>query len=141
MPMGPASSLDELYPAGPAPPPDATERRGGPRHSVIVSRAFLAWWAGPRPRSEDARLLDIGPGGALVEVDSFPPRLPLLLGLRDAPPGAAQFATVVRSGRGRRHAHRLHLAFEGPCPEDLIRWAVHGLPARRPWAAGPGASL
>jgi hypothetical protein len=119
-------------PFAPRPTPrgtDPTDRRNHPRRSALEHRAWLGWTAEREFRTADARLLDIGPAGALVETDApLHVDQEVLLALANGPPDGGVMAAVVRLMRGRRHRHRVHLAFTEPCPDALLGGAIEGLP-------------
>ena len=49
---------------------DPADRRHDPRRTALEHRAWLGWTEDCIFRTVDARLLDIGPAGALVETDA-----------------------------------------------------------------------
>ena len=108
---------------------DPADRREYPRRTAMEHRAWLGWTHERVFRTAAARLLDIGPAGALVETDA---RLrvdqEILLALTYGVPDGGVMAAVVRLTRGRRHRHRVHLAFTEPCPDTLLGGAIEGLP-------------
>jgi hypothetical protein len=129
-------------PAGRAPSrtagsPAPQDRRASPRHLALESRAWLGWGSAEDVRPVAAHLLDISRGGAALEAEALPPAgEPLWLCL-DA--GGAKLrvrARVVGIGPGPR-GHQVRLAFDEPCPEDLLRLAVCG---RRSHRGGPLSS-
>jgi len=116
--------------AGSCPGPsafDPDDPRSGPRCTCLEHRAWVAWWRGAEFRTADARLLDVGTGGASLEADVRPDDGRLLLALQGGPPDSSVWARVVRVGRGRLRSYRLHLVFVEPCPEGLLRGAIEGL--------------
>ena len=119
-------------PVAPRPTPrgdDPSERRHDPRRTALEHRAWLGWTENCIFRTVDARLLDIGPAGALVETDApLHVDQEILLALTYGVPDGGVMAAVVRLTRGRRHRHRVHLAFTAPCPASLLRGAIEGLP-------------
>ncbi len=124
-----------IRPAGPSatrPTPqgaDPADRRHDPRRTALEHRAWLGWTEECIFRTVDARLLDIGPAGALVETDaSLRVDQRMLLALTNGPPDGDVECSVVRITRGRRLRHRVHLAFPEPCPDSLLGGAIEGLP-------------
>ncbi|MEJ7636800.1 MAG: PilZ domain-containing protein [Singulisphaera sp.] len=108
---------------------DPADRRNDPRRTALEHRAWLGWTQERVFRTAAARLLDIGPAGALVETDA-PLHVDeeILLALTNGLPDGGVMAAVVRITRGRRHRHRVHLAFTEPCPDSLLGGAIEGLP-------------
>ena len=108
---------------------DPADRRNEPRRTSLEHRAWLGWTQERVFRTADARLLDIGLAGALVETNA-PVHLDqeILLALTKGLPDGGVEAAVVRITRGRRLRHRVHLAFTEPCPDSLLRGAIEGLP-------------
>ncbi len=108
---------------------DPSERRHDRRRTALEHRAWLGWTEECIFRTVDARLLDIGPAGALVETDaSLRVDQRMLLALTNGPPDGDVECSVVRITRGRRLRHRVHLAFTEPCPASLLAGAIEGLP-------------
>lgn len=56
------------------PPPGTQERRSVFRYSVVQDNAWLGWWEGQAFQSTAAKIIDISLRGALLTVDSFPPK-------------------------------------------------------------------
>src|SRR4051812_29435522 len=79
---------------------DPADRRHDPRRTVLEHRAWLGWTQECIFRTVDARLLDIGSAGALVETDA-PLRVDqrMLLALVNGHPDGGVEATVVRITR------------------------------------------
>ena len=103
-------------------------RRANYRHIPAECRAWIAWKMDGGLNRVPARLLDIGRGGAAVELDAEIPRdQPLLFGLDEslATHGFLE-ATVVRIVRTGSNCQRLHLAFAATCPDALLKEAVFG---------------
>ena len=108
---------------------DPADRRNDPRRTVLEHRAWIGWTQECLFRTAEARLLDIGTAGALVETDaSLHVDQEMLLALKYGLPDGGVMADVVRITRGRRHRHRVHLAFTEPCPDSLLGGAIQGVP-------------
>jgi hypothetical protein len=111
---------------------DPADRRSEPRHTSLEYRAWLGWMEQLVYRTADARLLDIGRAGALVETSALlSVDQAVLLALVEGHPDGGVHAAVRRVTTGRRHRHRVHLAFTEPCPGALLEGAIEGLPRPR----------
>jgi hypothetical protein len=55
-------------------PSDAAERRSVCRYSVVLDSSWLGWWVGEAFQSTPAKIIDISLRGALLNVDTFPPK-------------------------------------------------------------------
>src|SRR6516165_5931535 len=64
------SSYKEL----PIPPPGTQERRSVCRYAVVQDSAWIGWWEGQAFQSTTAKIVDISLRGALLNVESFPPK-------------------------------------------------------------------
>ncbi|HEY2156160.1 MAG TPA: hypothetical protein VGH33_11055 [Isosphaeraceae bacterium] len=100
------------------------DRRSCPRVAARANSARLGWDAAGRGAEIDARIVDISRSGALVEAE----------GWRDGPPSAwVRIVGPARTGRvpvgvvRRAAGGRVAVAFEGPCPTELLLSATLGL--------------
>jgi hypothetical protein len=115
--------------------PRAWSDRSSPRYTSLEFRAWIAWWKNDSELATGSvRLMDIGPGGAMVEA---PERRPIgeyvLLTLEGLSPyDAGVEAIVVQTRPVSRGNHRLHLAFTEPCPESLLHAAIEGIRPKSP---------
>jgi hypothetical protein len=74
------------------------ERRRSPRYPASDAPAQVGWWDGPEFLSQPARLIDVGAGGAQVEVESVPLRgQPIWVCMAGGSPGGWVEAGVVGS--------------------------------------------
>lgn len=103
------------------------ERRSEYRHTTLMEPSVrIAWVEGRRRRVDLALLINLSRGGAAVRVAALPAASLVELQWAAGPAGcriAARPLGAVQLGDG---SYRLRLAFEVPCPEVLIRWALYG---------------
>jgi hypothetical protein len=93
------------------------DRRRWPRSLTAENLAAVQWWQGHLVRQTHARLVNVGPGGALLEADHRPPvNQAVWLRLREPQASGWVEARVVRwDGPGR-----VGVAFTDLSPPDLI---------------------
>ena len=101
-----------------------SERRSAPRVPAVANRARFAWDEGGRPGVTRSRILDISRSGALLEAGGRP-TMPGRVWLRLLGPAKSDWiaASVIRGvGDGG-----VAVAFDGPCPDDLLLSATLGV--------------
>jgi hypothetical protein len=69
-----SSSRRSKTPSISAPPAGTRERRTVCRYTVVLDKAWLGWWEGQTFQSTPAKIIDISLRGALLIVESFPPK-------------------------------------------------------------------
>jgi hypothetical protein len=105
---------------------DTSDRRASPRFTALDHRGWLGQWSDQGFAVFEVRVLDIGKGGAAIEMDERPiGDRPVLLGLETLREACCLEAAVVRIRRGRRSRYRVHLAFAEPCNEEFFAAVIH----------------
>jgi hypothetical protein len=110
------------------------ERRQSPRFPAVEQRAWLGWWATSRRfTTVAARLVDISQGGAKLVLAGPPCAVQQIVWLCLGIPGPTECvqAKLLSVTPTSRRESVIRLAFGTPCPHNLYRVAVAGLPARR----------
>jgi hypothetical protein len=103
------------------------ESRTAPRFRARWHEACLGWWDGTCYVGGSSRLVDIGPGGALLH-SSLSPAVGTVVhfcldGMEDVKWICATVTSVVKS---REDRHEIHLRFHCTCPHQLLVTAVRG---------------
>jgi hypothetical protein len=118
-----------------SPPFVGEERRAAVRYPARpgCEAIRLSWRYGDGIEGECAgRIMDLGFGGALLEVESLPPACAgLWLRVRDEQGSDWVEVTGVEARRHGSGPHVLRVAFAVSCPYSLFRWVVWG-PHRDP---------
>jgi len=97
------------------------ERRGAGRGAAVENQASLTVGRGERVRRDNARIKNIGPKGALIQVpEELPLHEPLWLRLERPVKTDWIEATPVRFGQ----RHDVGIMFREPCRDDLLLAAV-----------------
>lgn len=111
-----------------SPPPGAGERRSVCRYSVVQEDAWLGWWEGQESRTTAAKIVDISLRGALLTVESFPPKgVPVWF----CPPGVSSpdewIEVNLVSTRKRLFGPReVRVAFRKVFPYEIFKSVVYG---------------
>jgi hypothetical protein len=100
------------------------DRRRSRRLKAVPNRCVLEWWAGADDRQMEARLLDISPEGAALEVDDSPPvGCDVWFHIISPAESSWVHAKVIRlNGSGR-----LTVLFDTRCPDDVMLLATLGI--------------
>jgi PilZ domain len=112
--------------------PPASERRGTPRHQVECL-AWVGWKSWRRFTMNDALIVNLSRGGALIFLDEPPPRYrPVWVFLET--PGQqtivkAQVCAIQTTAQGQCS---IRIVFDEPCPYAFFEAAVCGLTATNP---------
>ena len=107
------------------------DRRYLPRYLPAVRRARVGWWEEGVVRAVAARIVDIGIGGAAVELAKLPPpgqHVSLRLRSRRLPTGSIG-AEVIHVAARPAGTFLVRLAFDMPCPPALFEAATLGFDA------------
>lgn len=110
-----------------------SDRRAELRYRLAMEQGQVGWWEGAEFVTVEARLLDIGTGGAAVRVRSLPPmdrRIYLRLEDRTITTESVS-AMIVHVAALRPRGFELRLAFDVPCPPALFQAATCGFKALR----------
>lgn len=110
-----------------------SDRRGELRYRLAMEQGQVGWWEGAEFVTADARLIDIGTGGAAVRVRSLPPmdrRIYLRLEDRTIVTESVS-AMIVHVAALRPKGFELRLAFDVSCPPALFQAATCGFKALR----------
>jgi hypothetical protein len=100
------------------------DRRASIRQQAIPNRARVEWLGGGELHESEARLVDIGRGGALLVTDGpLPLAHRVWIRIDEPAPTDAVAAIVVR----REASNRFGLSFPEPCPYDLHLAATLGI--------------
>ncbi|MFO0909168.1 MAG: hypothetical protein U0794_12600 [Isosphaeraceae bacterium] len=111
-----------------APPPGTQERRSVCRYSVVLDSAWLGWWEGQAFQNTPAKIIDISLRGAMLNVESFPPKdRPLWF----CPPGVSQQEEWIEvklvDMRKRLFGPReVRIAFRKVFPYEIFKNVVYG---------------
>jgi hypothetical protein len=98
------------------------ECRESPRYIPAESLAYVGWWGGGRFLVTRAVLVNLGPGGALVELDRSPPTSqPIWLCLSDPRPTFHVQARALEVSPAVEGLRRVRLSFHTPCPLEFFR--------------------
>lgn len=110
-----------------------SDRRAKLRYRLAMEQGQAGWWEGAEFVSVDARLLDIGSGGAAIRVRALPPMdRRIYLRLQDRTLGTESVsAMIVHVAALRPKGFELRLAFDVPCPPSLFQAATCGFKALR----------
>jgi hypothetical protein len=102
------------------------ERRTMPRHEAAQSQVWLGWWQAPQEfAAQQARLVNISRGGALVvSADPPPRRQAVWVGVGEYEPNDCVGALVLDVRPARRRECAVRLAFHAPCPHRFFEAAV-----------------
>ncbi len=110
------------------PPPGTTERRSVYRYSVVQENAWLGWWEGTAYRSTAAKIIDISLRGAMLTVESFPPKdQPVWF----CPPGVSTNdewieVKVIGSKKKLFGPREVRVAFRKVFPYEIFKAVVYG---------------
>ena len=110
------------------PPPGTQERRSVCRYSVVQENAWLGWWEGQAYQSTVAKIVDISLRGALLTVDSFPPKdQPIWF----CPPGLSsndEWIEVKMIGTKKKlfGPREVRIAFRKVFPYEVFKAVVYG---------------
>lgn len=111
-----------------APPPGTRERRSVCRYSVVQENAWLGWWEGQAFQSTAAKIVDISLRGALLVVESFPPKDKEVW---FCPPGITATdewidVKVIDSRKKLFGPREVRLAFRKVFPYEIFKAVVYG---------------
>jgi hypothetical protein len=110
------------------PPPGTQERRSVCRYSVVQKEAWIGWWEGQAFQNTGATIIDISLRGALLTVESFPPKdQPLWF----CPPGVAasdEWIEVKLIGVKKKlfGPREVRVAFRKVFPYEIFKAVVYG---------------
>lgn len=110
------------------PPAGAKERRSVCRYSVVLDSAWLGWWEGQAFQNTPAKIIDISLRGALVVVDSFPPKdQPVWF----CPPGVSSQdewieVKLVDAKKRLFGPREVRIAFRKVFPYEIFKNVVYG---------------
>ncbi|GAC1467876.1 MAG: hypothetical protein NVSMB9_09960 [Isosphaeraceae bacterium] len=110
------------------------ERRHVCRYSVVQDEAWLGWWEGQVFQSTPARIIDISLRGAMLTVETFPPKnLPLWF----CPPGVSDQdewieAQLVQMKKKIFGPREVRLSFRKIFPYEIFKAVVYGPDVYRP---------
>jgi hypothetical protein len=110
------------------PPPGAPERRRVCRYSVVQDAAWLGWWEGPTFQNTAAKIIDISLRGALLTVDTFPPKdKPVWI----CPPGVAANeewieVKVIEARKKLFGPREVRVSFRKAFPYEAFKAVVYG---------------
>jgi hypothetical protein len=108
--------------------PGSQDRRSVCRYSVIQENAWLGWWEGEAYQSTAARIIDISLRGALLTVETFPPKdRPLWF----CPPGITEedeWIEVKMVGTKKKlfGPREVRVAFRKVFPYEIFKAVVYG---------------
>jgi len=112
----------------PAPPPGTQERRSVCRYAVVQDNAWLGWWEGQEFQSTAAKIIDISLRGAMLTVDTFPPKDKTIW---FCPPGIATSdewveAKLVATKKKLFGPREVRLTFRKVFPYEIFKTVVYG---------------
>lgn len=116
------------YKESPVPPSGIQERRSVCRYAVVQDSAWIGWWEGQAFQSTTAKIVDISLRGALLTVESFPPKEQSLW---FCPPGAnanEEWIEVKLIGSRKRifGPREIRIAFRKVFPYEIFKAVVYG---------------
>jgi hypothetical protein len=111
-----------------SPPPGMKERRSVCRYSVVQDSSWIGWWDGPEFRSTASKIVDISLRGALLIVETFPPKDKSVF---FCPPGAAaneewMEVKLVASKKRLFGPREIRVAFRKVFPYEIFKAVVYG---------------
>jgi len=112
----------------PTPPPGTRERRSVCRYSVVQENSWLGWWEGQAYQSTSARIIDISLRGALLIVDSLPPKdQPVYF----CPPGVTPTdewieVKVIDARKKMFGPREVRITFRKVFPYEIFKAVVYG---------------
>ena len=112
----------------PAPPPGTKERRTVCRYSVVQENAWLGWWEGQAYQSTTARIIEISLRGALLIVDSRPPKdQPVYFCPPGVTPNDEWIEVKVIDARKKMFGPReVRITFRKVFPYEVFKAVVYG---------------
>ena len=112
----------------PAPPAGTSERRSVCRYSVVQGNAWLGWWEGQAYQSTAARIIDISLRGALLVVDSLPPKdQPVYFCPPGVTPNDEWIEVKVIAARKKMFGPReVRITFRKVFPYEIFKAVVYG---------------
>lgn len=111
------------------PPSGTGERRSVCRYSVVQENAWIGWWEGQTYQTAAAKIIDISLRGALLHVDTLPPKdLPIWF----CPPGITandEWIEVKTINLRKRlfGAREIRVAFRKVFPYEIFKAVVYGM--------------
>jgi hypothetical protein len=116
-----------------APPPGTRERRSVCRYSVVQDSAWIGWWEGQTYQTTAAKIIDISLRGALLHVDTLPPKEHAVW---FCPPGITandEWIEVKTINLRKRlfGAREMRVAFRKVFPYEIFKAVVYGPDAIR----------
>jgi hypothetical protein len=114
-------------------PSGTRERRSVCRYSVVQDNAWIGWWEGQTYQTTAAKIIDISLRGALLHVDTLPPRDQAIW---FCPPGITtnEEWIEVKTINLRKKlfgAREIRVAFRKVFPYELFKAVVYGPDAMR----------
>jgi hypothetical protein len=111
-----------------SPPAGTQERRTVCRYSVVQDNAWIGWWEGQAFKNTAAKIIDISLRGAMLTVDTFPPKDRALW---FCPPGVSANEEWIEvklvDARKRIFGPRqLRVAFCKVFPYEIFKAVVYG---------------
>ena len=110
------------------PPPGTQERRSVYRYAVVQDNAWLGWWEGQAYQSTAAKIVDISLRGAMLTVETFPPKeQPVWF----CPPGVStndEWIEVKMIGQKKKifGPREVRIAFRKAFPYEIFKAVVYG---------------
>ena len=111
-----------------APPSGTSERRSVCRYSVVQEDSWIGWWEGQAYQSTAAKIVDISLRGAMLTVDTFPPKdQPIWF----CPPGVSATdewieVKLIASKKKLFGPREVRIAFRKAFPYEIFKAVVYG---------------
>jgi hypothetical protein len=123
-----SSSKRSAHKETPVPPAGIQERRSVCRYAVVQDAAWLGWWEGQAFQNTTAKIIDISLRGALLTVETFPPKDRVLW---FCPPGTSaneEWIEVKLIGSKKKlfGPREVRIAFRKVFPYEIFKAVVYG---------------